>query len=330
MSQNVAIAIIALLLTLALAGGTFYALRFSPRARVKRRVAEIISPGGGTRSGERGGDRSGGTSQRKAVQAKLKELEDTQKKSQRRRQIRQLLTEAGLDISVRQFYIMSVFSALVAVGAYLLIGFTTWGAVPVAIAAGLWFPKWVVTFITGRRQRKFTLQFADAVDVIVRGIKSGLPVGECMNIIAHESPDPVGQEFRLFTESQRLGLEMEDALERSIERMPTPEMKFFAIVMSIQKQTGGNLAETLSNLSRVLRDRKKMADKVKALSSEAKATAMIIGSLPFIMTGLLFLTSPEYIIELFVNELGQIMIVGSFALMGTGTFIMKQMISFDV
>jgi tight adherence protein B len=112
--------------------------------------------------------------------------------------------------------------------------------------------------------------------------------------------------------------------------MPTPEMKFFAIVMSIQRQTGGNLAETLGNLSRVLRDRKKMRDKVKALSSEATATAAIIGSLPFIMTGLLFLTSPEYIMELFTNDLGHVMIIGSFALMGTGTYIMKQMINFDI
>ena len=328
--QTIAIAIVALLLTLALAGGTVYSLRFSPRARVKRRVAAIVSPGGGTRSGGRGGDRPGADTQRRAVQAKLKELEDTQKKPGRKHTIRQLLLEAGLGISVRDFYIASAISALVGAGAYLVLGFAQWGAVPVAIATGLWLPKKVVTVLIGRRQRKFTLLFADAVDVIIRGIKSGLPVGECMNIIAHESPDPVGHEFRLFTESQRLGLELEDALDRAVERMPTPEMKFFAIVMSIQRQTGGNLAETLGNLSRVLRDRKKMADKVKALSSEATATAAIIGSLPFIMTGLLFLTSPEYIMELFTNDLGHIMIIGSFALMGTGTYIMKQMINFDM
>ena len=330
MSQTVAIAIVALLLTLALAGGTVYALRFSPRARVKRRVAAIVSPGGGTRSGGSGGDRPGANTQRKAVQAKLKEIEDAQKKPGRKHTIRQLLVEAGLGISVRDFYISSAISALIGAGIYLVLGFATWGAAPVAIATGLWLPKKVVTFLINRRQKKFTLQFADAVDVIIRGIKSGLPVGECMNIIAHESPDPVGHEFRLFTESTRLGLELEDALDRAIERMPTPEMKFFAIVMSIQRQTGGNLAETLGNLSRVLRDRKKMAEKVKALSSEATATAMIIGSLPFIMTGLLFLTSPEYIIELFINDLGHIMLLGSFAMMGTGTFIMKQMINFDI
>ena len=329
MSQGAAIAIVALLLTLALAGGTVYALRFSPRARVKRRVAAIATPGG-IRAGGRGGDRPGAGSQRKAVQAKLKELEESQKKSQRRRQIRQLLLEAGLDISVRQFTIISLICALVAAGAYLLLGFVLWGAIPVALAAGLWFPKKVITFLGKRRQNKFTSQFADAVDVIVRGIRSGLPVGECMNIIAHESPDPVGHEFRLFTESQRLGLELEDALDRALERVPTPEMKFFAIVLGIQKQTGGNLAETLSNLSKVLRDRKKMADKVRALSSEAKATAAIIGSLPFIMTGLLFMTSYDYIIELFVNDIGHIMIVGSITLMAMGTFIMKQMIDFDM
>ncbi|MCZ6840171.1 MAG: type II secretion system F family protein, partial [Alphaproteobacteria bacterium] len=273
MSQQViAIIIVTLLLTLALAGGTVYALRFSPRARVKRRVAAIVSPGGGSRSGGPGGDRPGASTQRKAVQAKLKELEDAQKKPGRRRTIRQMLQEAGLGISVRDFYISSAISALVVAGLYLLFGFTAWGAAPVAIAAGLWLPRKVVTFLIERRQKKFTKLFADAIDVIIRGIKSGLPVGECLNIIAHESPEPVGHEFRLFTESQRLGLEMEDALDRAVERMPTPEMKFFAIVMSIQRQTGGNLAETLGNLSRVLRDRKKMADKVKALSSEAKAT----------------------------------------------------------
>ena len=331
MSQQViAIVIVTLLLTLALAGGTVYALRFSPRARVKRRVAAIVSPGGGTRSGGPGGDRRGADTQRKAVQAKLKELEDSQKKPGRRRAIRQMLLEAGLGISVRDFYISSAISALVLAGLYLLLGFAAWGAAPVAIATGLWLPRKVVTFLIDRRQKKFTKLFADAIDVIIRGIKSGLPVGECMNIIAHESPDPVGHEFRLFTESQRLGLELEDALDRAIERIPTPEMKFFAIVMSIQRQTGGNLAETLGNLSRVLRDRKKMADKVKALSSEATATAAIIGSLPFIMTGLLFLTSPEYIMELFTNDLGHVMIIGSFALMGTGTYIMKQMINFDI
>ncbi len=328
--QAIAIVIVTLLLTLAFAGGTVYALRFSPRARVKRRIAAVVSPGRGTRSAGLDDNRPGANVQRKAVQAKLKELEDAQKKPGGRRTIRQSLHEAGLGISVRDFYISSAISALVVAGLYLLFGFTAWGAVPVAIAAGLWLPRKVVTFLIERRQKKFTKLFADAIDVIIRGIKSGLPVGECLNIIAHESPDPVGHEFRLFTESQRLGLELEDALERAVERMPTPEMKFFAIVMSIQKQTGGNLAETLGNLSRVLRDRKKMADKVKALSSEATATAMIIGSLPFIMTGLLFLTSPEYIIELFTNDLGHVMIIGSFALMGTGTYIMKQMINFDI
>ena len=327
--QAIAIVIVTLLLTLALAGGTVYALRFSPRARVKRRIATIVSPGG-TRSAGLGGDRPGASTQRKAVQAKLKEIEDAQKKPGRRRAIRQMLQEAGLGISVRDFYIASAISALVAAGLYLLFGFTAWGAAPVAIAAGLWLPRKVVTFLIERRQKKFTKLFADAIDVIIRGIKSGLPVGECLNIIAHESPEPVGHEFRLFTESQRLGLELEDALDRAVERMPTPEMKFFAIVMSIQRQTGGNLAETLGNLSRVLRDRKKMADKVKALSSEATATAAIIGSLPFIMTGLLFLTSPEYIMELFTNDLGHVMIIGSFALMGTGIYIMKQMINFNM
>jgi tight adherence protein B len=195
---------------------------------------------------------------------------------------------------------------------------------------GFGLPRFIVKWLGKRRVKKFTLLFANAVDVIVRGIRSGLPVGECLNIIARESPEPVAGVFREIVEAQRLGLNLEQALERAEELMPTSEMKFFNIVLGIQQQTGGNLAETLSNLSSILRARKKMGDKVKALSSEARSSAMIIGSLPFIMTALLWLVSPEYIALLFTDDTGKVMIMAGLAWMSIGVFVMKQMVSFEI
>lgn len=318
----------ALLLGLSVFGGAVYALKFSPRARLRKRVAAIADAGG---SGvvERT-DKSSPGAKRKLIQAKLKEIENSQKKKRSRNEVRQRILEAGLDLSPRNFYLISAISALIGAGAYLLTDFLAAGAILVAIPSGLLLPRWVLGYLARRRKRAFTKQFADAVDVIVRGIQSGLPVGECLNIIARESPDPVGHEFRLITEAQRLGLTMDESLQRALERMPTPELKFFSIVLNIQQQTGGNLAETLGNLSGVLRDRKKMADKVRAMSSEARSTAMIIGSLPFIMIGLLFMSSPDYIMKLFTDVIGHMLIAAGIALMAIGSFIMKKMISFEI
>lgn len=309
-------------------GGGVYAFRFSPRAKLRRRVASIAHPDDAGAMEQ--SDKAAANPRRKLVQAKLKELEATQKKSPRRHRIRQLLKEAGIELSLRNYYILSGIAALLGAGAYLLTGFQPIGALLVAIPSGLLLPKLIIGHLGKRRKKAFTKQFADAVDVIVRGVQSGLPVNECLNIIARESPDPVGLEFRLLTESQRLGLTMEEALTRSIERLPTPEMKFFAIVLNIQQQTGGNLAETLSNLSRVLRDRKKMADKVKAMSSEAKASAGIIGSLPFVMTLLLYVTNEDYIMNLFTDPIGHMLIGAGLGLMAIGSAIMKKMVSFEI
>lgn len=316
----------AVFLMLSLGGYGVYALRFSPRARLRRRITNITRP----TSDESGrSEPSAANPRRKLIQAKLKELEESKKKSRRRYQIRQVLLEAGLSLSVRTFYVISALVAAIAAGAYLVTGFLPVGAILVAIPAGLLLPKATIGYLAKRRKKKFTSQFADAVDVIVRGVRSGLPVGECLNIIARESPDPVGLEFRQITEGQRLGLTLDEALQRALDRMPTAELKFFAIVLNIQQQTGGNLAETLSNLSRVLRDRKKMAAKIRTMSSEARSTAMIIGSLPFGMCGLLFLTSPDYIMFLFTDKIGHMLIGAGLTLMLLGSLIMKKMVSFE-
>jgi len=321
------IALFSLFTALAVGGYLVYAARFSPRARLKRRIGAVI--GEGVVAGQ-GHEKSAANPRRRLIQAKLKELEKSQKKSTRRSEIRHLIQQAGIRLTMGQFYTLSVISALVAAVGYLAAGFAPIGAVLVAIPAGLLLPKWFLKHLGKRRRKAFTKLFADAVDVIVRGIQSGLPIGECLAIIGRESPEPVGTEFRLIVEGQRLGLTLDDALMRALDRMPTPELKFFSIVLGIQQQTGGNLAETLGNLSRVLRDRKKMADKVRAMSSEARSTAAIIGSLPFVMIGLLFLTSPEYIIWLFIDPMGHWMIGAGITLMLIGILIMKKMIDFQM
>ena len=165
---------------------------------------------------------------------------------------------------------------------------------------------------------------------MVRGVKSGLPVGECLKIIARETEDPIAQSFQLLVEGQNIGIALQELLERGVERMPTAEFKFFTIVLLIQQQTGGNMADTLEGLSSILRERKNMKEKVKALSSEAKASTAIIGSLPFCVAGMIALINPDYIGILFTETIGIAMLVGGLCWMGIGIFIMSKMINFDM
>ncbi len=299
------------------------------RGRVKRRIDMIQSKGVVHGVGVRTvAERSG---RKKDIQSRLKQADEAKTKEKSRLvRYRRDLKQAGLSITLRQFFLICALVAVVSVVLYLSMEYPPIGALPVAVAMGFGLPRFVVRQLGKRRVKKFTLLFANAVDVIVRGIRSGLPVGECLNIIARESPEPVAGVFREIVEAQRLGLNLEQALERAEELMPTSEMKFFNIVLGIQQQTGGNLAETLSNLSSILRARKKMGDKVKALSSEARSSAMIIGSLPFIMTALLWLVSPEYIVLLFTDDTGKVMIMAGLGWMSLGVFVMKQMVSFEI
>lgn len=180
-----------------------------------------------------------------------------------------------------------------------------------------------------RRQNKFLLEFANSIDIVVRGIKSGLPVNDCIRIIANESPDPIGPEFAEIVEGQKLGIPLDQGLERMYERMPLAEVNFLAIVIAIQQKTGGNLAEALANLSKVLRDRRKMKSKIEAMSMEAKASASIIGILPPGVMGMLYFTNPEYIELLWITSLGQALLVMCGTWMLIGVLIMKKMIAFD-
>ncbi|MBM3491022.1 MAG: type II secretion system F family protein [Alphaproteobacteria bacterium] len=314
--------------TLVVAGYAVLAPQFKARARLRRRIAWAARHEGAQADSDRQ-QRGGG--RKREIQSRLKEAETKKSTKQTFSQrFRNALRMAGLSMSLGQFFLMCGLLSLVVAGIYLAMGYPAIGAVPAAIAGGFGLPRSVVGWLGKRRVKQFTLRFADAVDVIIRGIRSGLPVRECLNIIARESPEPISGVFRELVEAQRIGLTLDQALARALELMPTPEMKFFTIVLSIQQRTGGNLAETLQNLSNVLRARKRMQDKVQALSSEAKSSAMIIGSLPFIMTGLLWLVSPDYIALLFTDKLGTYMILAGLTWMSIGVIVMKQMISFEI
>jgi tight adherence protein B len=198
------------------------------------------------------------------------------------------------------------------------------------LAGSVGLPRWVLSFLRKRRLKKFLNAFPDAVDVIVRGVKAGLPLGDCLRVIAHEAAEPVRTEFRLAIEAAAIGLSLGESVDRIPERVPVPEASFFAIVINIQQKAGGNLAEALTNLSRVLRDRKKLKGKVQAVSSEAKASAAIIGSLPFIVGILVWLISPRYIELLWLTSGGRVVIGVCLTWMLIGCLVMRKMINFEV
>jgi tight adherence protein B len=202
-------------------------------------------------------------------------------------------------------------------------------ALAVGFAAGAGLPLWILSFLKKRREKRFLDTFPDSVDVIVRGIKAGLPLLDSLKIIALEAQEPARSEFRTIVETQTIGMPIGEACAKLYERMPLAEANFFGIVISIQQKAGGNLSEALGNLSRVLRDRKKMKAKIQAMSMEAKASATIIGSLPIVVGFLVYLTSPDYIQLLWTTELGRIMIACCAMWMSVGIFVMKQMINFD-
>jgi tight adherence protein B len=185
----------------------------------------------------------------------------------------------------------------------------------------------VVSQKTG--EAKFIDRFPDAIDVVVRGIKAGLPLGDSLRVIAAEALEPIRTEFRLILETQAVGVPLGEACAKLFERIPLPEANFFAIVISIQQKSGGNLSEALSNLSTVLRDRKKMKGKIKAMSTEARVSAAIIGALPVGVMSLIYMSSPDYITVLWTDRLGQMMLAGSAVWMSIGIMVMKKMINFN-
>jgi tight adherence protein B len=272
------------------------------------------------------------TKRRKSVQDSLKELEKKQAEVNKKKAatLKAKISQAGLGFTEMQFYLGSAALGLL-VGAFaVLAGMQLFVALGMAFVAGAGIPRFFVNFALKRRLKKFLDELPNALDVMVRSIKSGLPLNDALRLIANEAKEPVKTEFRRVVESQQMGLSVPDSIARMYLTVPLSEVNFFAIVIQIQAQAGGNLSEALGNLSRVIRDRKKMKAKVTALSMEAKASAVIIGALPFIVAFLVYLTSPDYMMILFTDPRGHLIMGISAVWMSIGIFVMRNMINFDI
>jgi tight adherence protein B len=265
---------------------------------------------------------------REQVEGSLRDIEARSKK-EKKVPLGTRLTQAGLSWSVQKFMVISGVLAAVCFALAMLLGGGVLAGIGLAFAGGLGLPRWALSFLKKRREKNFLRALPDAVDVIVRGIKAGLPLFDSIKVVAADAPEPLKSEFLAIIETQAIGMPLGEACARLFDRMPVPEANFFGIVIAIQQKSGGNLSEALGNLSKVLRDRKKMAEKIQAMSMEAKASAAIIGSLPPIVMLLVYLSTPDYISLLWTHPTGQLMLCGCVLWMSIGIFVMKRMINFD-
>jgi tight adherence protein B len=294
-------------------GGVLYALFFTTienEQKVNRRLSNIKAQSTDSASRRAVHDRvQEGAKRKKQIADSLAELDERNKDRERdatRPSLKQSLVQAGLKIELRTFYIYSLVCGVVLCAVSFVMGVPPLYLIGVMFVGVIGVPRWAVALLRKRRMKAFLEEFPNAIDVIVRAIKSGLPLNDGLRLIASEAREPVKSEFRHVIEAQQLGMSTPEACGRMYLTMPVPEANFFAIVIQIQAQAGGNLAEALGNLSRVLRDRKKMKAKVNAMSMEAKASAAIIAALPFIVTFLVYLTSPAYIMLLFTTNTGSL------------------------
>ena len=245
--------------------------------------------------------------------------------------LRARLSRTGLDITVPNYVLGStIVAALIAAVLKIYVGAPTAASALAGFAAGVGLPHMVVGFLIGRRVKKFLNGFPDAIDILVRGLKSGLPAAESIKVVGQEMTGPIGQEFSGIADGLALGQNMDDMMWDVAERLDIQEFKFFVISISVQRETGGNLGETLENLADVLRKRRQIVLKVKAMSSEAKASAIIIGSLPFVIFGILLLLNPGYVMQLFEDSRGLMMVGAGLASMMTGIAIMAKLVKFEI
>ncbi len=343
MSSTLIIVFVAVLAFAAIAGIGFTFTSGQDDAAKKR--AREIGTGRAPQVSKAASKATDDTAKRRAkTQEMLDNLrkQDKARKKSESQDIASKLTQAGLELPVPMFWIISAITGVVCAAAVwmsgadgLVISGISFKSRPVLCAAAFFagtfgLPNFVLNTMIKGRHKKMINQFADALDVIVRGVKTGLPLNECIRIIAKESPEPLRKEFLTFADNLSMGSGLDRALGHLYKRMPLQEVNFFAIVLIIQSKAGGNLSEALGNLSTVIRSRKMMREKVNALSSEAKASGMIIGSLPFAVGTMVFMTTPDYIMELFLTETGHVILVLAAVMMGLGITVMRNMINFDM
>lgn len=319
---------VAILISVAV-GGVAYVFLYpllTGERRVEQRMRDVATVETDTRRSRKSADPT--AKRRQQVEDSLQQIEDRRKRSSRP-PLSMRLQQSGLTWTKRQYWITSaiigLFGAILAwiLGASILI------ALGVGFSAGFGLPRWMLAFLKKRRNTRFLEEFPNGIDIIVRGVKAGLPVGDCIRIVAAEAREPVKAEFRMIAESQSIGIPLADASARLFEHIPLPEANFFGIVVAIQQKAGGSLSEALANLSRVVRERRKMQAKIKAMSMEAKASAAIIAALPIAVMLLVYLTSPNYIEILWITPLGRTLMFGCGMWMAVGVFVMRRMINFD-
>lgn len=320
---------VAVVLLAALAvGGVAYALLYpllSGQARAEKRRKEYATPV--VARGEREAQQA--RAKRGQVAQSLKELENREN-ARNKVSLETRIAQAGLSWSRRKYYVISAVLAFVTGVLLLILSGNLIVCFGGLFVGGFGLPAWLLKRAKAKRLGQFGTEFPNALDVVVRGIRAGLPLNDCLRIVAAEAAEPVKSEFRVLVESQAMGVSLPDAVAKLYERMPTAEANFFGIVLAIQQKTGGNLSETLGNLSRVIRERRKMRDKIQAMSMEAKASAWIIGLLPLIVGVLVYLSTPRYIELLWLTDAGKFGLAISTVWMTIGILVMKKMINFDI
>lgn len=244
--------------------------------------------------------------------------------------LRARLEGTGYGITFAQYGLASLAVGLAGLVLGMLVGAPPLLAVLEGLALGVWTPHAAVGFLMARRRGAFLKHFPEAIGLIVRGLKAGLPTSETIGVVGREIGGPVGAEFRAAADQIRLGRSIEEALWIGAKRIGLPEFNFLVISLSVQRETGGNLTETLENLEHILRRRQQMRLKVRAMSSEATASALIIGALPFVMAGLMYMVSGEYMRLLFTEPLGQLMMGAALASLTVGGFVMRKMVRFEI
>lgn len=320
--QTLAIAFMSAVTLGGLAWVFLYPLLSGERQAEKRR-ASFSRTEAATRRGERNQ-----RSRRELVEDTLKDVEDRAKQA-KKVPLNTRLAQAGVSWSKQQFIIGSAALGILVFFICLVTGANLIATAALALSAGLGLPRWVLGYLKRRREKQFLEALPDAVDVIVRGVKAGLPLFDSLKVVVNDSPEPLRSEFRAIIETQSIGMPLGEACGRLYERMPLPEANFFGIVIGIQTKSGGNLSEALGNLSKVLRDRKKMKAKIQAMSMEAKASAAIIGALPPVVMIIVYIMSPDYISLLWTHPTGRFMLACCAVWMTAGILVMKKMINFD-
>jgi tight adherence protein B len=320
-------------LVLVIAGLSWMLHRAVAEARFRRRRLQTAFGAGGSRDPSRR-DAQGEKARMRQIETTLREMAEKQQARAKREAPNTLaarLKQGGLAWSRGRYVATSIAAGAAGVLAGAgLAGLSLLPAIGFGVAFGFVGPHFFVGMKRSRRAKAFMGEMPDALDVIVRGVRSGLPLNDCLRMIANEGREPLRTEFRQFVEDMAVGLTVEDAGARMYERVPLLEVKLLGIILNIQSRAGGNLSEAIGNLSRVLRDRRKMKGKVKAMATEATASAAIIGSLPIIVTGLLYATAPDYVSLLFTTTMGNIALAGGGVWMMIGVLVMRGMINFEV